>query len=205
MVGTLPTLERNDLCQRNMTESNRYTALTDEWCKSRQGEPAHIHICCEDLVQEEKELKNGQNRSPSKQERLDFDHPDLILEACHCALQMHWRLPCRNTASYFNVALFITPVMVVVACNSSFLFGEKLWQESRIPMFEQAVRYGGDAAPPRVWLGNGFIRQAPLEDRIPTFAIGAHSHRHGCKLCLLLWHCPVSCNTPCRRVRTCQF
>ena len=42
-------------------------------------------------------------------------------------------------AAFFNAALLVSAPMVAVAANSPLLFGKLLWQETRIPLFEQGV------------------------------------------------------------------
>jgi hypothetical protein len=58
--------------------------------------------------------------------------------------------------------------MVAVSANSPLLFGKRLWQETRIPLFEQAVAIGGIAGGAfgplkRVSFGSGYARQSIME------------------------------------------
>ncbi|MCB1776457.1 MAG: glutamate--cysteine ligase, partial [Candidatus Competibacteraceae bacterium] len=58
--------------------------------------------------------------------------------------------------------------MVAVAANSPLLFGKRLWEETRIPLFEQAVSLPGgtrfnDPTYRRVTFGNGYVRASLLE------------------------------------------
>jgi len=58
--------------------------------------------------------------------------------------------------------------MVAATANSPFLFGKALWEETRIPLFEQSVAIGGDVngddpAYRRVTFGSGYLRSSLLE------------------------------------------
>ncbi len=52
--------------------------------------------------------------------------------------------------------------MVAASANSPFLFGHTLWDETRIPLFEQAVDVGERYAP-RVSFGQGYVQKSLLE------------------------------------------
>ena len=52
--------------------------------------------------------------------------------------------------------------MVAAAANSPFLFGRDLWDETRIPLFEQAVDTGGPTRD-RVTFGRRYLQSSPME------------------------------------------
>jgi hypothetical protein len=61
----------------------------------------------------------------------------------------------------FNAAQLASPALLAASGNSPLLFGRALWQETRVPVFEQALGIGAwpDAAHadlPRVGLGSGY-------------------------------------------------
>ena len=61
-----------------------------------------------------------------------------------------------------------TQHMVAVSANSPYLFGKQLWDETRIPLFEQSVELGGyepGAHGPmrRVTFGSGYVRESVFE------------------------------------------
>jgi hypothetical protein len=60
---------------------------------------------------------------------------------------------------YYNASLILSAPMTALAANSPFLFGKSLWEETRIPLFEQAVDTGGAQTPElrRVSFGSGYI------------------------------------------------
>ena len=52
--------------------------------------------------------------------------------------------------------------MVAISANSPYLFGKDLWDETRIPLFEQSVEIGGPGKR-RVCFGYGYLQQSLME------------------------------------------
>ena len=52
--------------------------------------------------------------------------------------------------------------MVAISANSPYLFGKDLWDETRIPLFEQSVEIGGPGKR-RVCFGYGYLQQPLME------------------------------------------
>jgi hypothetical protein len=67
------------------------------------------------------------------------EHSDIMLEAGATSFQVHLQVPEASAARYWNAATILSPVTVALAANSPMLFGKILWEETRIPLFEQAV------------------------------------------------------------------
>ena len=93
---------------------------------------------------------------------LDMLHPDVMLEAAATSFQIHLQCKPENAVRDFNASMVASAPMVAVSANSPTLFGRSLWDETRIPLFEQAVDVGGHY-PKRVGFGNGFAEQSMLE------------------------------------------
>jgi gamma-glutamyl:cysteine ligase YbdK (ATP-grasp superfamily) len=147
MIGILPTLEQALLNLDNMSEMHRYKALNEQILQAR-GRPIHIDI-------------HGN-------EHLRFDHDDVMLEAAATSFQLHIQLPPDIAHHFYNAAIIASAPMVAVCANSPFLFGKELWQETRIPLFEQAIEtggYDGAAHGPlrRVSFGSDFARHSLME------------------------------------------
>ncbi len=147
MIGILPTIEKALLNIDNMTRLNRYRALNEQILRTR-GEPIHLDIV--------------------GKEHLKYDHNDVMLESAATSFQLHLKVPVSEAVRYYNAAIMTSFATVAVSANSPFLFGKNLWEETRIPLFEQAVETGGyrDAAHGplhRVSFGTGYARETLFE------------------------------------------
>lgn len=147
-IGILPTVHQDDLGHAAMTPSPRYAALNDQVLRQREDRPLRIDIC--------------------GRERLRTDHPDVMLESAATSFQIHMQVPASRAADYYNAALLISGPMVAAGANSPYLFGRDLWDETRIPLFEQAVESGGvggaaHGPPRRVGFGTGYVRESLIE------------------------------------------
>ncbi|WP_340122190.1 glutamate--cysteine ligase [Methylobacter svalbardensis] len=147
MIGTLPTLSQDDLHLGNMSDMNRYRALNEQVLKTR-NKPIHLDIV--------------------GREHLKADHYDVMLEAAATSFQLHLQCPLSLAVHYYNASILASAPMVAVCANAPFVFGKDLWQESRIPLFEQAVAAGGlgGAAQGPLWrvsFGSDFARHSIFE------------------------------------------
>ena len=52
---------------------------------------------------------------------------------------MHLQVSPETFGGYWNAAQAIAGIQVAVGANSPFLFGQELWRETRIALFEQAT------------------------------------------------------------------
>lgn len=148
MVGILPTLRDQELLVDNMSQLNRYYALNEQVMKARKGKPL-----CLDIV---------------GKEHLRSIHSDVMLESAATSFQIHRQIPFKNSVRYFNASVILSAPLVAVGANSPFLFFKNIWEETRIPLFEQAVDvggYGNASAGPmkRVSFGTGYARNSLME------------------------------------------
>lgn len=141
-IGILPTLHDGDLTLANMSPMQRYRALNEQVQRMRHGAPVRIGI--------------------EGVERLESTHHDVMLEAATTSLQAHLQVPASQAVRHYNAAILLSAPMVALSANAPFLFGRKLWAETRIPMFEQAVDAGPEA-PARVGFGSGYATASLLE------------------------------------------
>jgi len=148
MIGILPTITEADLCVSNMSPLNRYHALNRQVMRARRGRPITVDIC--------------------GRERLLTRHCDVMLEAATTSFQVHLQVPASRATRYYNASLVLSGPILAACGNSPFLFGRDLWDETRIPLFEQAVALGSKrhaAYDPahRVTFGGGYVRDSLLE------------------------------------------
>jgi hypothetical protein len=148
MIGILPTLKEGELTQANMSDQKRYRALNEQVLRLREGRPLELDI-------------NGR-------EHLKIAHNSVMLEAATTSFQLHLKVHPKNARRAYNASMIIAAPMVAVAANSPYLFGHELWDETRIPLFEQSVAVGGFAGARhgplrRVTFGSGYVRDSILE------------------------------------------
>lgn len=147
-IGILPTVKETDLTLDNMSNSLRYRALNEQVLRLRHGKPLNINI--------------------KGKEHLRTQHDDVMLEAAATSFQLHLQVPLNLAARYYNAAIMLSGAMVAASGNSPFLFGKHLWEETRIPLFEQAVSVGGHRTEDegdlkRVFFGTGYANDTLLE------------------------------------------
>lgn len=142
LTGILPSAEPGDFCLETMTDSNRYHALNAEILKARHGRPLRLEI--------------------DGRESLRLRHDSVMLEAATTSFQIHLQVPAETAHHFYNAAIIASGPVLAAAGNSPFLFGRPLWQETRIPLFEQAVDAGREH-PARVSFGSGFADKSIAE------------------------------------------
>src|SRR5215471_2403947 len=141
MIGILPTLREDDTTEQAMSPNPRYRLLNEQMCAAR-GEEMRIAI-----------------EGP---ERL-VTHVDSIMPEAACtSVQLHLQVSPEAFSNYWNAAQAVAGIQVALGANSPYLFGNELWRETRIPLFQQAT----DTRPeelqvqgvrPRVWFGERWI------------------------------------------------
>lgn len=148
MVGILPTLRDEMLTLNRMSNMARYRALNEQVLRLRQGKPINLDI-------------QGVHH-------LRTEHRDVMLEAATTSFQIHLQVGQERAVRYYNAMQILSAPMVALSANSPLLFGKRLWQETRIPLFEQAVAVGGIAGAAygplkRVSFGSGYARHSLME------------------------------------------
>jgi gamma-glutamyl:cysteine ligase YbdK (ATP-grasp superfamily) len=140
-IGILPTVEDSMLCLENLSPLRRYAALNEQVLKLRRGRPIQLAI--------------------EREDRLTSTHQDLMLEAAATSVQVHLKVPERLAVRYYNASLVASAFTVAVAANAPLLFGRRLWWDTRIPLFEQAVDTAGQY--PRVSFGHRYMSNSLFE------------------------------------------
>lgn len=145
-IGTLPTLREAELNLSTMTPSKRYVALNQQVLKARQGRPLTLDIA-----------------APGNGPHLRTTHTDVMLEAATTSFQIHLQVPADQIVRHMNASIALSAPLIALSANSPFLFGHRLWHETRIPLFEQAVDCGSDvqAHGQRVSFGDAYLGEDP--------------------------------------------
>ncbi|MCU7841253.1 MAG: glutamate--cysteine ligase [Candidatus Thiodiazotropha sp. (ex Lucinoma annulata)] len=144
MIGILPTLQQHDLSLQNMSPLNRYQALNDQVFRLRQGKPLELHI--------------------DGRESLDLCHDDVMLESAATSFQIHMQVDGQRAATLYNLSKIASAPMVAVSANSPFLFEHDLWDETRIPLFEQSIAVGASDLTKRVSFGIRYLYESMMEN-----------------------------------------
>ena len=147
LTGILPTLRKSDLALGNMTPKPRYRELNTALTQLRGGDY-------------EFQLKGA--------DELSVRHDSVMLEAACTSFQVHYQVGPAEFAQCYNIAQAITAPLLAAASNSPLLFGRRLWRETRIPLFQQAVdtRSTGHhmrERAPRVSFGQQWLHHSILE------------------------------------------
>lgn len=142
MIGILPHLRESDLNLGNMSPMSRYKALNNQILKMRDFKPLHLHITGKD--------------------EMDTHKNDVMLEAATTSFQIHFQIPLEESVNIFNATLIASGPMVAISANSPYLFGKDLWDETRIPLFEQSVEIGGPGKR-RVCFAYSYLEDSLME------------------------------------------
>ena len=147
MAGILPTIHLSDMTLDNMTPSPRYYALNDAIAALRDG-PGQFQIRGVD--------------------ELFVKHDTIMLEGCNTSFQTHFQVTPAEFARYYNLAQVVAGPCLAAATNSPLLFGKRLWRETRIALFQQAVDTRSSnlylrEMSPRVHFGTGWVESSVTE------------------------------------------
>jgi len=118
VIGILPTLRASDLQSSAMTDNPRYRVLSEALRRIRQ-EPFRVNIDGADP--------------------LEIECDDVTFEGAATSLQTHLRVAPADFAGIFNAAQLATAPVLAAAGNSPTFLGHRLWQETRVALFQQAV------------------------------------------------------------------
>jgi CBS domain-containing protein len=147
LMGILPTLRKSDLGLDSMVPSPRYRALNKAMADLRGG-AFEFQI--------------------SGTDELIVEHDSVMLEACNASFQVHLQVTPAEFPRMYNIAQLLAAPMVAVAANSPLLFGRRLWAETRIALFRQAVDTRSHThhlreSEARVSFGTRWVRASVLE------------------------------------------
>lgn len=118
-IGILPTVTQPMLCLQNMTPRTRFAALNRQVVRMRRGAPLSLDV--EGI------------------DELHTTHHGVMLEAAATSLQVHLKVPLAHAARYLNAFSIGSAASVALAANAAIVFGKRLWHDTRVTIFEQAV------------------------------------------------------------------
>jgi CBS domain-containing protein len=147
LMGILPTLRKSDLGLDSMVPSPRYRALNKAMADLRGGAFAFSINGTDELI---------------------VEHDSVMLEACNASFQVHLQVTPAEFPRMYNIAQVLAAPMVAIAANSPLLFGRRLWAETRIALFRQAVDTRSHThhlreSEARVSFGTRWVRESVLE------------------------------------------
>ncbi len=146
-IGILPTLRPEDLNSSVLTDLPRYRALSAGIRRMRK-EPFEIRI--------------------DGLDPLTFTCDDVVLEGANTSFQVHLRVTPQDFAATYNATQIAAPVAIALGANSPTFLGHRLWDETRVALFKQALDdrpsdRGDWHAPGRVSFGHGWVRRGAYE------------------------------------------
>jgi CBS domain-containing protein len=149
LTGILPTLRKFDLSLENLTPKPRYRALID-------------------AIQAQAKSAKGFELRLTGIDELFISHDSPLMEACNTSYQVHLQVTPDTFAPLYNIAQAITGPVLAISANSPLVFGKRLWHESRIALFQQAldVRTTQDhmrQPEPRVSFGTNWLDSSIME------------------------------------------
>jgi len=118
LMGILPTMRKSDLSIDNMVPSARYRQLNKIISDMRGGK---FQFSIKGL------------------DELLIDHDSVMLEACNSSFQVHLQVSAAEFPRFYNIAQLLAGPIMAVSANSPLVFGKRLWAETRIALFRQAV------------------------------------------------------------------
>lgn len=146
-IGILPTLCAEELDSPVMSDLPRYRALS-AGLRRMKGGPFCVQI-------------NGV-------EPLTVSCSDVTLEGANTSFQVHLRVTPQEFGRVYNAAQMVTPIALAVSTNSPIFLGHRLWEETRVALFKQAID-GRNLQetiwhqPARVSFGHGWVRSGAYE------------------------------------------
>ncbi|MCB0661191.1 MAG: CBS domain-containing protein [Saprospiraceae bacterium] len=148
LTGILPTLRKIDLEMHNLTPRPRYFALMESINKQLQGNAYQLRL--EGI------------------DELLIKHSSPLLEACNTSFQVHLQVGPKDFPYLYNIAQALAAPVMAIATNSPIVFGKRLWHETRIAMFQQALDTRASQEhlrerSPRVHFGKKWVDESILE------------------------------------------
>jgi hypothetical protein len=142
-IGILPTVMPEHFEGDWISENIRYAALNNAVLDAR-GEDVWLEL------------------EGSTGERIARYSDSLAPESACTSIQLHLQVHPERFADHWNAAQVLAGPQLALGANSPFFLGQRLWAETRIPLFTQAtdtrsVELKNQGVRPRVWFGERWI------------------------------------------------
>ncbi|MFF5207296.1 glutamate--cysteine ligase [Streptosporangium sp. NPDC000396] len=142
-IGILPSLSEFDFTNEALSDESRYRALRRGMRRVR-AEPFRVRI--------------------EGVEELELEVEGVILESANTSWQVHLRTPPADFARVYNAAQLAAAPVLAVSGNSPGFLGRRLWEETRIALFEESADDRDverrDRKDRRVGFGSSWVRSA---------------------------------------------
>jgi len=148
LTGILPTLHKFDLEMHNLTPKKRYFALMEAINNQLIGSSYELRLKGIDEIL--------------------VKHNSPLLEACNTSFQVHLQVKPKNFVKMYNISQALAGPIIAISANSPIVFGKRLWHETRIALFQQALdvrtthNHMRDRSP-RVSFGNSWLEDSIME------------------------------------------
>jgi len=119
LTGILPTIQKYHLNEENLTPRKRYYALMNAIKSLNLNKDFELKIFGTD--------------------ELFVRHNSPLIEAANTSWQIHLQITPNDYVKMYNIAQALAGPCISLSANSPIVFGKRLWHESRIAMFEQAL------------------------------------------------------------------
>ncbi|MCB0641447.1 MAG: CBS domain-containing protein, partial [Phaeodactylibacter sp.] len=148
LTGILPTLRKFDLEMHNLTPKKRYFALMEAINEQLFGAAYELRLTGID--------------------ELLIRHTSPLLEACNTSFQVHLQVAPKDFVKMYNIAQALAAPVMAIAANSPIVFGRRLWHETRIALFQQALDTRAThehlrERSPRVHFGKDWVHESIME------------------------------------------
>ncbi|HKJ11746.1 MAG TPA: glutamate--cysteine ligase [Ornithinimicrobium sp.] len=142
-TGIIPTLQAEVFDGEWLSLGVRYTALNDAVLNER-GEGMQLDI-----------------EGPTGEQVVQYFETIGPLSGC-TSVQLHQQVTPQDFPTYWNAASVISGIQIAMGANSPYLFGKRLWAETRVPLFSQMVDTRSEelkhqGVRPRAYFGRHWI------------------------------------------------
>lgn len=147
LAGILPTIQPSDLTHDNMTPNPRYEEI-DRVVTLLHGENRVVQIKGLDEIQ--------------------LTLQNTFTEFCNTSFQVHLQVGVDDFVKYYNWAQAISGPVLASAVNSPILLNHRLWQETRVALFQLAtdtrsLTHKERNQTPRVNFGDRWVDNSIIE------------------------------------------